>query len=136
LGKQFPSLLLEAGIAVEKHSDHFLPDAKDEDWLIEVGRQDWFCLTHDRRIRYKPNEIDAVMRAGVGLFVLVGKATHAELAENFIATIHKVENFIERTSRPFVAKIHRPASAKGRFSSKKVAGSVALWRSYDNWSSR
>jgi len=67
LGKLVPELLQEAGINVEKHSDHFPDDVKDDDWLTQVGRNGWFCLTHNKRIRYRPNERDAVMHAGVSL---------------------------------------------------------------------
>ena len=33
LGKQFPRILAEAGVAVERHADLFPPDASDEQWL-------------------------------------------------------------------------------------------------------
>lgn len=94
LGKLVPELLQEAGINVEKHSDHFPDDVKDVDWLAQVGLKGWFCLTHNKRIRYRPNERDAVMHAGVGLFILIGSATHRELANNFFNTLHKMESFI------------------------------------------
>jgi len=134
LGNLFPEQLITAGIRVERHSDHFAPDATDEDWLTRVGRHGWFCLTHDRRIRYKPNQIDAVMRGGVGLFVLIGNATHSELADNFVRTIHKVKQFIKKYKRPFIAKIrsHRnPRSLSGN-----KPGDVKLWLSYNEWQSQ
>jgi len=34
LGKQFPDILKDAGVHVERHSEHFADNAKDEDWLI------------------------------------------------------------------------------------------------------
>jgi hypothetical protein len=33
LGKQFPARLREAGLAVERHADHFAADAPDSAWL-------------------------------------------------------------------------------------------------------
>ncbi|MDD5450789.1 MAG: hypothetical protein PHT49_02690 [Desulfovibrionales bacterium] len=134
LGNLFPKQLAKAGIRVEKHSDHFAHDAKDEDWLTQVGRKGWFCLTHDKRIRYKPNEIDAVMRAGVGLFILIGNMTHQELATNFISTIHKVTRFIEANNRPFIAKI-KGSTKKSSFVSSNRPGKVELWLSCDRWKS-
>ena len=94
LGKQFPALLRNAGISVEGHADHFLDDAKDEDWIVEVGKRGWVVLTHDKRIRYKPNELAAVKAAGIAMFVLIGKAPHAVLAQNFINTINRIEAFL------------------------------------------
>ena len=80
LGKQFPDILREAGVDIERHIDHFADDAIDEEWLTVIGKRGWYVLTHDRRIRYKPNEIAAVEKFRIGLFVIVGKAPFAELA--------------------------------------------------------
>ena len=132
LGKLVPNLLRRAGISVERHSDHFPHDEKDEIWLSEVGRKGWFCLTRDKGIRYKPNEKDAVMRAGVGLFILIGNAPSSELADNFINTVDKVQNFIQKHPRPFIAKIYRPT--KTPTPSKKIRpGEVKLWLSHADW---
>ena len=135
LGKLIPKLLRKTGINAEKHSDHFPDDARDGEWLTEVGRRNWYCLTHDRRIRYKPNEKDAVMRAGIGLFILVGNATHQELANNLVNTLHKIERFIEKHNRPFIAKIYRP-SKKFRSLSTRRPGNVELWLSHEEWTKR
>jgi hypothetical protein len=85
LGRLFPKMLREAGINVESHGDHFQDNARDEVWIMEAGRRNWFCVTRNKDIRYKRHETEAVKRANVGLFVVVGpKATHPELADNFI----------------------------------------------------
>ena len=55
LGLQFPSILRDAGLSVERHADHFAPACPDDVWLGEVARRAWIALTHDTRIRYKPN---------------------------------------------------------------------------------
>jgi hypothetical protein len=50
LGKEIVAQALRAaGADVEIHDDHFPPDAKDEDWLTEVGSLGWIVLTKDRR---------------------------------------------------------------------------------------
>lgn len=120
-------MLAEAGIRVERHDDHFAQDTPDADWLAEIGRRGWFVLTYDRRIRYKPNEQEAVLRAGVGLFVLAGKVGKVPLhkfAENVIATHRKILDFIASQPRPFIAKIYRPSRGEGK-------GRVELWLSVD-----
>lgn len=58
LGKLVPGLLEEAGLAVERHDDHFPPSTPDPEWLREVGTRRWIALT-------------AVGHAGVRLFVLI-----------------------------------------------------------------
>lgn len=129
LGKQFPTVLAQAGIHVEQHAEHFAPDTKDEEWLAIVGQRGWYVLTHDRRIRYKPNEIAAVRTFGIGLFVVVGKAPFAELADNFVATVHKVIRFIHNIPRPFIAKIYR-AEQRQRKARSDAGGYVKLWVSF------
>jgi hypothetical protein len=79
LGKRFAEILRSHGLMVERHEDHFAPATTDEVWLEAVGKRGWIALTHDRRIRHKPNERDAVMRHNVALLVIVGKAPFPEL---------------------------------------------------------
>jgi hypothetical protein len=74
---KFPEILRAAGLRVERHADHFRHDAPDEEWLADIGNRDWIALTHDGRIRYKPNELATVMQNGVALLVVVGHALAA-----------------------------------------------------------
>jgi hypothetical protein len=107
LGNSFAEILKAGGLAVERHRDHFPADCPDEVWLAEIGRRGWVALTHDARIRYKPNELSAVVRHGVRLLVIVGKARLPDLARSFVATRRLIEAFIERTAPPFIAKVYR-----------------------------
>jgi hypothetical protein len=74
LGLRFPEILKQAGLAVERHADHFDPDAPDEAWLEEVSERQWVAITHNSRIRYSPNEKQAVIRHRVRLLVIIGDA--------------------------------------------------------------
>jgi hypothetical protein len=123
-GKAFVSILREAAVTVEVHSDHFRHDAPDEDWLPAVGRQNWVALTHDKRISYSSLQTDLLMRAAVRTFILIGKATHEELAENFVRSIPKVRRFLQRQPGPFIAKVHRNV------------GGVEMWLSKEQWARR
>ncbi len=127
LGKKFPSILRESGINVESHVDHFSEQTKDEIWLNEIGRRGWFAITHDQRIRYKPNEIAAVKKYDVGLFIVIGKAPFSELAYNFAATLPKIAKFINHNPRPFIAKIYRPDVKKIKH---QKSGCVLMWVSF------
>ena len=132
LGKIFPRILRNAGLTVERHDDHFDQNTTDDVWLQEVGRRGWIAISRNFRIRYQPNERDAVMRAGTGLFIVVGKAPHQELAENFVATIGKVERFLQANSPPFIARVYRPSPEQISRGSRKL-GRVELWLSYNDW---
>ena len=125
-GKRFPEILTSGGLTVERHADHFAPGAEDEAWLEEIGKRGWIALTHDRRIRYKPNERDAVMRHGVGLLVIVGAAPFADLAHAFVATRPRVEQFLAEHKPPFIAKVYRPPPAEMARRSA-AAGRVEPW---------
>ena len=122
LGKRFPSILLEAGLDVRRHADHFAPDCPDEDWLKKVGASGWIAITHDARIRYKPNEKLAVLTHGVRLLVIVGDAPFPELARNFVATHDRVQAFVASHRAPWIAKVYRPRAGTG-------TGDVTMWLS-------
>ncbi|HVT42934.1 MAG TPA: hypothetical protein VMT00_00940 [Thermoanaerobaculia bacterium] len=62
LGNRFPDILAAAGLSVERHRDHFGPTCSDEEWLEAIGQRGWIAVTHDKRIRYKPNELAAIVR--------------------------------------------------------------------------
>lgn len=128
LGKAFPGILREAGLTVERHHDLFPPDGPDEQWLEYCGRSGRIALSHNRRIRYTPNELGAVVRHSVTLLVVIGKAPFPELAANFVATLERIEGFLERHPPPLVAKVNRPTPGELRRNSD-AAGSISLWYS-------
>jgi PIN like domain len=129
LGRQFPAILRAGEIAVEEHGDHFDPSTPDDVWLAEIANRRWVAITHDRRIRYKANERDAVMQAGIALLVVIGNAPYPELASNFVRTIDRIERFLEAHEPPFIAKVYRPQS-------DGVHGRVELWLSHEDWLKR
>ena len=126
LGKKFGAILTSGGLTVERHTNHFAHVTPDEVWLAEVGRRGWIALTHDGRIRYKPTERDAVMRHGVALLVIVGKAPFPELATAFVTTLPRIERFLDTHDPPFIAKVYRPSpdDGAGRTASP---GRIELW---------
>lgn len=115
LGIAFPEILRDSGLTVERHRDHFPPACPDEEWLEVVGRRGWVALTHDTRIRYKPNQLEKVVQHNVRLLVLVGKATFPDLARSFVATYSRIDAFLQRNPAPLIAKVYRasPAELKG-----------------------
>lgn len=126
LGKRFPEILRAAGLAVERHSDHFPHDCPDEVWLEEIGKRGWIAITHDARIRYKPNELAAVMQHRLALLVVVGHAPYAQLAQAFVATRSHIEHFVEQHVPPYIAKVYRP-SASDIAQNALSPGRIELW---------
>lgn len=126
LGKQFGTILSAGGLTVERHAEHFVHDTPDELWLASVGQRGWVALTHDSRIRYKPTERAAVMRYGVTLLVIVGKAPFPELARSFLATLPRIEHFLGSYDPPFLAKVYR-ASPGDKPTGNVLPGRIELW---------
>lgn len=126
LGNQFPAILKAAGLIVERHADHFAHDAPDEEWLAAVGGRKWVALTHNSRIRYTPNEKEAVIAYNVRLLVIVGHAPYSILARSFVATRPKVESFLSAHEPPFIAKVYR-ASPADLEKNPDAPGSIQRW---------
>lgn len=126
LGKQFPAILAAAGLQVERHHDLFPPEGSDEQWLEYCGTQGRVAITHDQRIRHKPNEREAVMQHGVALLIMIGKAPYPELARHFVATLPKIAAFLDNYEPPFIAKLYRASPAE-LARNPSARGEVSLW---------
>ena len=90
-----------------------------------MGRHGCVALTHDRRIRYKVNELKVVVRHGVAMLVILGAAPHAELARDFVSTLPRIEHFLNRPKPPLIAKVYRPSPAESR--RRITHGRVEMW---------
>lgn len=126
LGKQFPGILRDAGLTVERHGDLFLPDGPDEQWLEHCGRHRRVALTHNLRIRYVPNELAAVVAHSVTLLVLMGKAPTAQLAHNFVRSLDRIDAVLAAHAPPLIAKVYLPTPAELRRQAD-APGRVEVW---------
>ena len=91
-----------------------------------VGERGWVAVSHDRRIRYKRNELTAVKTYRVRLLVVVGKIPLRILANSFIATRHRVEAFLEEHPAPVIAKVYR-ATPKELMNTPNAPGRIEKW---------
>lgn len=126
LGKQFPRILAEAGLPVERHGDLFEPTGSDEQWLEHCGTMGRVAITHNSRIRYVPNELAAVKHFNVRLIVVVGQAPNAELAHNFVRTLRRVDALLDAHAPPVILKVYRAAPAE-LAQSPHAPGRVEVW---------
>jgi predicted nuclease of predicted toxin-antitoxin system len=101
---------------VEVHDDHFPMDATDEEWLAEVGRRGWLCLTKDVRIGLSTLQRLWVAKHGVKLFVFrSGNMTGSEMGEALAKALPRVGRVAERNAAPLIAKVY-------------ASGGIKLWR--------
>ncbi len=126
LGLEFPKILSEAGLMVHRHADHFAHDCPDEEWLSAIGSRGWVALTHDGRIRYKPNQLRALTDHRVALLVIVGRVPFPNLARAFVLSLSSVEKFLGRHEPPFVGKVYQP-SPTDMARKLRPRGRVELW---------
>jgi predicted nuclease of predicted toxin-antitoxin system len=106
--KLIATALREAGAVVHIHDDYFSADARDVEWLAEVGRRGWIVLTKDHRIRYRNVERIALMNAGVAAFILTsGDLQGQEMARIFVRGLTPIKRFLKKHKKPFIAKIGR-----------------------------
>lgn len=98
--------LREAACDVEIHDRHFAQDAKDTEWLAEVGRRGWVVLTKDHHIRTRQGELIALLSAGVAAFVLTaGDLSGPEMSQAFVKALPKMRRMLMGQSRPFIARV-------------------------------
>jgi hypothetical protein len=78
----------------------FSPDAKDEDWLLEVGKRSWIVLTKDDRIRYRVTERTAIATARVRAFVLTStQLQETEMAAAFVKALPRIKRLVTSRAR-------------------------------------
>ena len=104
--KTLVAALAAAGAVVKKHSDRFVGNAPDEDWLRVVGAKRRIVLTKDKRIRHRQNERNALMTAGVRAFVLTaGNLSGHDAAEVWVRHMARIRRVAESTPSPFIAHV-------------------------------
>ena len=101
--------------SIDQNVDHVtevLPQgAPDTEVLEFAGANDYFLITKDNRIRYKPNEKEALKKHEVGVFLLGGK--NVPFFETFQQLIRNWDRILEcaaTTRRPFVRRVRRKGS--------------------------
>jgi predicted nuclease of predicted toxin-antitoxin system len=105
--------LVNAGLGVEIHDDHFLRDEEDRVWLKDVGERGWVVLTKDQKLRYRPLEIVALRASNARVFVLTaGNLRGSEIAAVFLTALPQICQLIEEMPGPFVARVSRPGNVR------------------------
>ena len=111
---------------MERHADHVPPTCGDDVWLRETAIRGWIAVTHDARIRYKPNELAAVIEHKVSLLVVVGRAPFPGLARSFVNTLDAIRAFVAKHRPPIIAKVYRALPSE-LAKNPRAAGRVELW---------
>ena len=114
-GRQFPTLLRDAGVEVFAHDDLFPHTTPDDKWLPRAGQDGW-----------------------VALFALSGSGRTPELAELVVQNLAAVERFLDRHPPPFLATVLPPPTRRRTGPSAPMrapTGSVTPWLTEARWRS-
>jgi predicted nuclease of predicted toxin-antitoxin system len=100
--------LIQAGLLVEIHDDHFARDEADSVWLKAGGERGWVILTKDQRLRYRPLEIAALRSSKARVFVLMaGNLRGIEIAEVFVSALLAICKVLHRHRGSFLAHVSK-----------------------------
>jgi len=123
LGRKIvPEMLRSVGAKVIAHDEVFQQGTKDETWLSEAGKKGWIVLTKDKRIRYRVNEINMLVRAKVGAVVLAsrGDLQGKEMGEIFCKALSAIQRLARKEKRPFIANLTKDGLLNKIYPPKKT----------------
>ena len=102
------------GATVRLHADLFPPDAKDPEWLPQVGANGWVVLTRDKHILTRPLEVVALVRANTHVFILKSRQelNGAQMASAFVSAYPHMCRLIKSHSPPFLARVTRTGDVR------------------------
>ena len=105
--------LINSGLVVEIHDEHFARDEEDHVWLRTVGERAWVVFTKDQRLRYRPLEIAALRASNARVFVLTaGNLRGVEIAAVFLAALPRICKVLHSRPGPFVARVSQSGHVK------------------------
>ncbi len=104
-----PQALRARGWILQTHHEAYGErdeEIPDVEWLALCGSADMPVLSKDRRLRYRPAEIDAIQRHGVRAFILTaGNLSGEEQASRFDRSRARIEQAC-LDAGPFVFAVH------------------------------
>ena len=109
IGRRIPEALRSVGIpvGVKYHDEHFSQDAKDDEWLPEVGMQGWAVIGQDKRYHRNATERLAIVRYNVECSIS-GRAGHCLGPDAvFHAGLRRHLEVLNSVASPFLYRIYR-----------------------------
>ena len=106
LGEPLARGLQEFGEEVVHTREKFGEGTADTSMLKDLGSQQLFLVTRDRRIRSRPNELRALKENNVGAFFLGGKnGKRCHLIRQLVRNWHRIKEHAATKRRPFAFEI-------------------------------
>ncbi len=108
VGIRLPETLerLRLGVPIEFHQKHFPQDAKDDEWMPEIGARGWTLIGHDSRHHLVAAERAAIMDYQLGCFYLWGNSAPLwEKMRCFLRAFERILHTIQTSRPPFIFRI-------------------------------
>ena len=110
-----PNALRDAGVHVERKTDHFEQDTPDQIWLEEVGKKQWIVLSKDKNLTHNHIEIVALLRSNTHSFLLTsGSFTGPEMANAFVTAIPQMIGIVLKIPAPVVCTVSKGGNVRVR----------------------
>ncbi|HEX9732147.1 MAG TPA: DUF5615 family PIN-like protein [Thermoanaerobaculia bacterium] len=94
------------GEDVEHLKDRFPAATSDPEWLQYLGTQGILLITRDERVRWRPVELESLLRHKVGAFFLGGKnRNRCELIQQLVRNWSQMKDWASKTPRPFAMRV-------------------------------
>jgi PIN like domain len=80
------------------------PGTLDLDWIPAANAGGWVCLTKDRALRRRPNELSALLSGAFAVF-LIGEARGEVHAERLVRALPVMRRALRSRDVPLIARI-------------------------------
>ena len=97
--------------------EKFNPNVKDVDWLRFAGENNYFVISKDNKMRYKPQEKKELSKNNIGAFIVRGKGSSS--FDIIRVLVYKWPDIIEKanhTKKPFIFSINVKTKRIDKFS--------------------
>lgn len=104
LGRRVVPDALRAEIEEAERIEMLPQGTPDTEWLPKAGNAGWVCFTKDRRLSRAPNELAALLSAGIAVFML-GDGSGPEHASRIVSALPVVRRVLRSRKVPLIARI-------------------------------
>jgi hypothetical protein len=107
IGKAVPRALREVGLRVAYHAERYPdePALPDDRWIGDASRAGEVIIHKDKRIRYRPEERAAFVRASARMFLLGGNLSRFDMLRALVVPWPEVVGLAVSEAPPFIYRI-------------------------------
>jgi len=107
IGKAVPLALRAVGVDVAFDAERYpqapgVAPTADDVWIEDASRRGEVIVYKDKRIRYRPEERAAFVRAGARMFLLGGNLSRFEMLRLLLVAWPEMERLAETEAPPFI----------------------------------